>query len=160
MRDINFEWYIISQRAHMLLACAIHHPKDLTEEILVLKYPHCFFCFFWINIPQSFCLRYQCNYTLTLLVPRAPLFCWNLYNHGSSADWVKELFKPSKDVGSLVVYIFYKLEKFGFWFSCGWRHNGGRFMHFIWGHQVLGVKPMTQFFDSKFYLKLGYKSSY
>jgi len=27
----------------MLLACAIYHLKALTEEILVLKYPHCLF---------------------------------------------------------------------------------------------------------------------
>jgi len=47
MRDINFE-LVISRQAHMLLACAIHHLKAVTEEILVLKYPHCLFCFFWI----------------------------------------------------------------------------------------------------------------
>jgi len=100
-------WIVISRRAHMLLACAIHHLKALTEGILVLKYPHYLFCFFWINIPQSFCLRFQCNYTLTLLVPCAPLFCWTLHNHNLPADWVRELFKPSKDVESLVVYIFF-----------------------------------------------------
>jgi len=61
-------------------------------------------------------------------------------------------------MGSLVVHIFCKLEKLGIWFSCGWRHNGGTFTHFGWGHQALGIKPMTQFFDSKFYWKLAYKS--
>jgi len=28
------------------------------------------------------------------------------------------------------------------------------------GHRALGVKPMTQFFDSKFYWKLDYHSSH
>jgi len=27
---------VMTQRAHMLLACAMHHLKALTEEILVL----------------------------------------------------------------------------------------------------------------------------
>jgi len=32
----------ISQQAHMLLACAIHHLKALIEEIVVSKYPNRF----------------------------------------------------------------------------------------------------------------------
>ena len=88
-------------------------------------------------------------------MPRVPLFCWTLHNHNSPADWERELFKSSKDVGSFVVYIFFELEKSGFWFSCGWCHNWGRFTHFVRGHRALSVKPMTQFFDSNFYWKLG-----
>ena len=113
------------------------------------KYPDCLFCFFWINVPLSFCLTFQCNYTLTLLVPCAPLFSWTLHNHNLPADWVRELFKPSNDAGSLVVHIYLTIGKVKeFSFFCGWRHNGGRFMHFGRGHWALGVKPMTQFFDS------------
>ena len=150
---------VMTQGAHMLLACAIHHLKALTEEILVVKYPHCLICFFWINIPQSFCLRFQCNYTLTLPVPRAPLFCWTLHNHNLPIDWVRELFKPSEDAGSLVVHIFLKLEMLGFCFFCEWRHNRGRLTHFGRSYRALGIKPMTQFFNSKFYWKLNYNSS-
>jgi len=29
-------------------------------------------------------------------------------------------------------------------------------MHFVLGHRAVVVKPMTEFFDSKFYWKLGY----
>jgi len=32
---------VITQQAHMLLACALHHLKALIEEISVSKYPHC-----------------------------------------------------------------------------------------------------------------------
>jgi len=157
MHDINL---VISWWAHIVLACAIHNLKALTGEILVLKYPHCLFCFFWINIPQSFCLWFQCNYTLTLFVPRAPLFCWTLHNCNSPADWIRQLFKPSKDAGSLVAYIFFLIGKVRvlvfLWVTSWW----GRFIHFVRGHLALGVKPMTQFFDSKFYWKLGYNPSH
>ena len=57
---------VITWRAQMLSAWEIYLLKALTEDILVLKYPH---CLFWTNVPQSFCLWFQCNHTLTLLVP-------------------------------------------------------------------------------------------
>jgi len=34
---------VLTRQAHMLLAYAMHYLKALTDEILVLKYPHCLF---------------------------------------------------------------------------------------------------------------------
>jgi len=113
---------------------------------------------------HSICLKsliLQQGCSLTLSVPCTARFCWTLHNHNLPADyWVRELFKPSKDTGSLVVHIFSKIGKVMVLFFCGWHHNGGRFTHFGRGHRALGFKAMTQFFDSKFYWKQGYNSSH
>jgi len=65
----------------------------------------------------NFCLRFQCSYTLTLSVPHKQRFCWTSHNHNSPADWVREIFKPSEDAGSLVVHIFSIIGK-RFWTFC------------------------------------------
>jgi len=46
-------------------------------------------------------------------------FCTDLRHNNSPGDWARELFKSSKDVESLVVSIFKKVESFGFQFFVG-----------------------------------------
>jgi len=37
---------------------------------------------------------------------------------------------------------------------------GSFVVYIVQGHRALSIKPMDQFFDSKFYWKLGYSSSH
>jgi len=108
-RHQNHSWVtkILNGNNSMSTHASAIHLKALAEEIVVSKYLHCLFCFVWINVPQTFCIRFQCSNTLSLSVPHAPHFLLNLHNHNSPADWVREMFKSYKDAGSLVVYIFF-----------------------------------------------------
>jgi len=65
---------------------------------------------------SAFCVRKFCK-SLTLSVPRVPLFLQNLKSlqlNNSPGDWAKELFKPSTDLASLKPLTKKNVFRFGF----------------------------------------------
>ena len=95
-------------------------------------------------------------FLLSLSVPRVPLFCRALQSYNSPGDWVRELFTPSTDSGSLVVKIEKKRFSIRVWAFLGGTSQVGVFLRYF-GHLclALGAIPMGHFLNSKCSWKLG-----
>ena len=79
--------------------------------------------------------------------------------HNSPGDWARELFKPSKYLASLLVWIFFNGN---FWIFLGWQHKWDRFKPFksklpgpgrnclrqpVYIYTVPGFRPKTSSFQ-------------
>ena len=77
-----------------------------------------------------------------------------IYGHNSPAGWARELFKPSKDGESLLVYNKKHCFSFGCRLHCLCLHDGSMFVHirftFPWRHQLLGADQRADFVAQSF----------
>jgi len=91
-------------------------------------------------------------------VPRKVWFALSgqiFVSHNSEEDWARELFKPSKDAGRLVVQNQFclKIRVWSFWLKTSWLGKDLRFFDDVNGD------PMNRFRGSKFNWILGYNTS-
>jgi len=70
-------------------------------------------------------------------------FCATLQLHNSLGNWARELFKPSEDGASLLVWILKNWKVLDF---CGRCHKWGRFRHFWPRSSGSGPQPQEPIF--------------